>query len=148
MKNVLSRRLGRFVRMLIGLAGCVLTACAPGQFAITEVFGLPGSIGGVCAAYFTIENPTDQADVLIGASSDVADATEMHTTVANDGVIEMKPQPQVEVPAHSQVKFEPGGLHIMFVNLKRDVKPGDTFPVTLRFQQRGEIQIQVTVKEL
>jgi len=148
MKNVRSGRLGKFARALLVLAGCLLTACAPSQFAVTNVFGLPGSSGGVCAAYFTIENPTDQADVLIGAGSDIADATEIHTTVVNNGVVEMKPQPQVEVPAHSQVKFEPGGLHIMFVNLRRDVKPGDTFPVTLRFRQRGEIQIQVTVKEL
>jgi copper(I)-binding protein len=148
MKNVRSRRLGNFTRLLIVLAGCLLTACAPGQFAVTNTFGLPGSIGGVCAAYFTIENPIDQADVLIGASSEVAAATEIHTTVTNNGVIEMKPQPRVEVPAHGQVKFEPGGLHIMFVNLARDLKPGDTFPLTLRFQQRGEIQIQVTVKEL
>lgn len=132
----------------MAVLGWLLTACAPGQFAVTGTFGLPGSIGGVCAAYFTIENPTDQADVLIGANSDIAAATEMHTTVSNNGVIEMKPQPQVEVPARSQVKFEPGGLHIMFVNLTRELKPGDSFPLTLRFQQRGEIQIQVTVKEL
>jgi copper(I)-binding protein len=130
------------------IIGWLVIACEPSQLAIVDVFGLPGSSDGVCAAYFTIDNPTDQADTLIGVSSEVAAATEMHAIRTNNGLVEMVPQPQVEIGAHQRVKFEPGGLHVMFVNLKHDLKPGDTFPLTLRFQRRGEITIQVTVKEL
>jgi copper(I)-binding protein len=135
--------------MVVMVAGWLLAGCASGQLAVTNIFGLPGSIGGVCAAYFTIDNSTDQVDVLIGASSDIAEVVDMHATVSDaGGVVSMVKQDAVAVPAHGRVEFQPGGLHIMFTNLKRDLKAGDSFPLTLRFQQRGEIQIQVTVKEL
>ena len=131
------------------MAGWLLAGCTSGQFALTNIFGLPGSIGGVCAAYFTIENPTDQADVLIGASSNIAEVVDMHATVADaNGLLSMVKQDTVAVPARGRVEFQPGGLHIMFTNLTRELKPGDSFALTLHFQQRGEIQIQVTVKEL
>lgn len=143
-------RLGRLIRsfglpmILLGL----LAACGSTSFGVHDSFGLPGSIGGVCAAYFTIDNPTDQSDVLIGVSSDIAEATEIHGIRTTNGLIEMYPLPQVEIGTRQQVKFEPGGLHVMFVNLKRELKPGDAFPLTLHFRQRGSITIQVTVKEL
>ncbi|HZY40457.1 MAG TPA: copper chaperone PCu(A)C [Anaerolineae bacterium] len=151
-ENEAGERPGKRLRpmgLLIAI-GWLLAACgASPHLAVTDVFGLPGSIGGVCAAYFTIDNPTDQADALIGVSSNIAEVTEMHAIiVGTEGVLAMEWQAQVSVPARGRVAFQPGGLHIMFTNLKRDLNAGDSFPLTLHFQQRGEIQIQVTVKEL
>ena len=127
----------------------LLVACAPATLGVSDSYGKPGAIGGVCAAYFTIDNPTDQADVLIGAQSDIAELTGIHTVqLGADGKPAMAPQASVDIPAHAKVVFKPGALHIMFTNLKRDMKAGDSFPLTLQFQNRGDITIQVTVKDL
>jgi copper(I)-binding protein len=131
------------------LLAALAAACAAPSLALVDQFGLPGSIGGVCAAYFTIDNATDQADVLIGARSDVADIVELHAIKSGaDGMITMEPQAEVDVPAHSRVEFKPGGLHVMFTNLKRDLKPGDVFQLTLQFRHTGEVTLQVMVKDL
>jgi copper(I)-binding protein len=124
----------------------LLAACAPTTLAVSDIYSMPGSIGQICAAYFTIDNPTDQADVLIGAQSDIAESTEMHAmSIDAGGHMVMERQTSINVPAHAKVEFKPGGLHLMFTNLKRDVKTGDSFPLTLQFQNRGAITIQVTV---
>ena len=64
-----------------------------------------------------------------------------------NGVMSMQPQESVPVPAQGTVEFKAGGLHVMLINLNRDLKVGDTFTVTLNFQNAGEITVDVTVKE-
>jgi copper(I)-binding protein len=67
--------------------------------------------------------------------------------IMDGGVMSMKQQESVSVPAGDQVEFKPGGLHIMFVNLKRDLKVGDTITITLIFEKAGRLTIQAVVKE-
>ncbi len=59
----------------------------------------------------------------------------------------MHHQESIVIPAGGQVKFEPGGLPVMLTNLGRDLKVGDAFSLTLRFQSAGERTLQVKVRE-
>lgn len=59
----------------------------------------------------------------------------------------MEPQEAVEIPAGENVQFQPGGLHVMLVGLKNDLKVGDTLKVTLKFETAGEITVEAEVKE-
>ena len=59
----------------------------------------------------------------------------------------MQRQDLVVIPAKDSVELAPGGLHIMLVNLGKDLSVGDTFPVTLEFQRAGDITIEVEVKQ-
>jgi copper(I)-binding protein len=68
-------------------------------------------------------------------------------TKMESGVMKMQAQDSIALPANGQAKLEPGGLHIMLINLRRDLKAGDKFPVTLRFQHAREMTLQVQVKE-
>jgi copper(I)-binding protein len=77
----------------------------------------------------------------------VAASVELHKTVMENGVMKMQPQESVEVPAHNKVEFKPGSLHIMLVNLKQDLKPGDRLELTLQFDKAGAKTIQVSVQE-
>jgi copper(I)-binding protein len=45
------------------------------------------------------------------------------------------------------VEFEPGGLHVMLVNLSRDLKSGDQFKITLNFQNAGDMALDAEVME-
>jgi copper(I)-binding protein len=64
-----------------------------------------------------------------------------------DETMSMHPQESVLVPGRGQVIFEPGGLHVMLVGLQQDLVEGDEIDLTLRFQEAGEITLQVAVEQ-
>lgn len=126
-----------------------LAACQPRALSVADPWARPASAGSNGAVYFVIDNPTNQADRLLSASSNIAEHVELHISVMDEqGTMGMHHQEEgVEVPARTKVAFEPGGLHVMLVDLPQDLQEGDNFPLTLTFQNAGEIQLDVTVKE-
>ncbi|MCL4559833.1 MAG: copper chaperone PCu(A)C [Chloroflexi bacterium] len=66
----------------------------------------------------------------------------------NGDVVKMVPVPEgIEIPANGKIEIQPGGYHIMLIGLKRELKPGDQFEITLTFENTPPAVIQVTVKE-
>ena len=126
-----------------------LSACQQqGHLSVNSPWARPGSAGTNGAAYFTINNPTSQSDLLLSANCDLAAAAEIHMSrMREDGTMEMRPQENVPVPPGGSVNFEPGGLHVMLVDLQQDLNAGDTFDLRLTFQNAGEITVQVEVLE-
>lgn len=59
----------------------------------------------------------------------------------------MEMQEAVQIPGGDPVEFKPGGLHIMLVDLNRDLKAGDTISLTMSFQNAGNVTIDVFVRE-
>ena len=125
------------------LAAC--GAAGSGELQVNDVWARPGLAGGNGAIFFVIDNP-GAADLLLSASSDVADAVEMHKTIMQEGNMQMVQQMNVPVPTGETV-FKPGDLHVMLIGLKNDLKVGDTFSVTLNFEKNGEKTLSVTVRE-
>jgi len=135
-----------FILLLILL---ITSACGNSDgIAVLEAWARPGLRGDNSAVYLTINNRTNQGDGLIGANSDVAGGTEIHLSKMDAaGTMTMQRQDLVVIPAKDSVELAPGGLHIMLVNLGKDLSVGDTFPVTLEFQRAGDITIEVEVKQ-
>jgi copper(I)-binding protein len=132
------------------IALLMLNACSSssGVLSVQDAWARPASAGENGAAYFVIENGTAADDILLSASSEIAAATEIHKSMMMDGgMMSMQQQKSVPVPAKGQVEFKTGGLHVMFVNLTRDLKVGDTITITLIFEKAGSMTIQAIVKE-
>ena len=110
---------------------------------------MPGmSMGGTnSAAYFVIMNDGDEADTLIGATSEVANSTEMHETRVENDVAKMVLVSRVEVPAHGSIEFKPGGYHVMLVGLTQDLKAGNTLKLTLQFEKSGDVTLDVPIRQ-
>lgn len=125
----------------------ILTACGPKNLQVTQPWARPGAIGDNSAIYLVIDNPTSEADTLLGAATDVANTTELHKSTMENGMMMMEPQEKVSINARSKVVFEPGGLHVMLVGLKQDLHAGDTIRLTLNFEKAGAITLDVPVKE-
>lgn len=105
----------------------------------------PGvSVGG---AYLTIVND-GPADELVELSSPVSQSTEMHRTTMKGSLMEMRQVEKLPVQAHSRVRFEPGTLHVMLLNLKQPLTEGQHFPLKLRFAHAGERTVEVVVRAL
>jgi copper(I)-binding protein len=97
------------------------------------------------AGYMSITNTGETDDRLIGAAADYPRVM-IHQTQMVDGVATMQHQEYVTIPAGGSVEFAPGGYHVMFMGLQDNpFVIGQDVPVTLTFQEAGEIEVIFTV---
>lgn len=97
------------------------------------------------AVYLTVTNDGAAADQLVGVSTPVADRAELHVETVENGIMKMRPMPQVELKPGAATVLKPGAVHVMLMGLKRPLKEGDTFPLTLDFAKAGKQDVQVKV---
>ena len=102
----------------------------------------------VAAGYFEIRNNGKQSDRLLSASTPVAAKVEMHVTEHAGEVAKMRQLRAFEVPGRERLALEPNGAHLMLVDLVQPLKKGERFPMTLRFERAGEIEVQFEVQEM
>jgi hypothetical protein len=107
-----------------------------------------GQAGGTGngAVYVLIENRGTEPDALLSATSDAAEAVELHETRHDGGVMRMRPLAKLDVPAGGRIEMKPGGHHIMLLGLTRDLHPGDTVTVRLRFEKAGDQVVEAPVR--
>jgi copper(I)-binding protein len=101
----------------------------------------------VAGGFMKIENK-GAADQLISASSPIAAEMQLHTMSMEGNVMKMREVKAIDVPANGSVDLKPGGLHLMFMDIKAPLKAGESVPVKLKFQKAGEIEIKVPVREM
>lgn len=118
-----------------------------GELMVHEVMAPASPLaGGNGAVYFVVMNNTAQTDRLVAVESDVAAAAELHESVEENNVIRMEPRPDgFEIPAGGSVTLAPGGKHVMLLNLKAPLVEGESFTVTLRFQQAPAISVTAPI---
>jgi periplasmic copper chaperone A len=104
-------------------------------------------VAPTAAAYFVVHNQGQQADRLLSVQTPAAGKAEMHEHVHADGVMKMQQVKSVEVPAGGEVKFAPMAYHVMLFDLERQMKDGERFPLTLRFEKAGEVEVEVAVQK-
>ena len=129
------------------LAACQSSKITTGGLDVQNAWARPAASGDNGAIYFIIENGTAYDDALLSGQSDVAAAVEMHRSQVEGDHMSMHQEDQIALPAGEAVAFSPGGFHIMLVGLRRDLKAGETFEITLNFERAGEKNITVTVRD-
>jgi periplasmic copper chaperone A len=105
----------------------------------------------VAAGYLVVENRGSATDRLVSVSvpADVAGRAEIHEMAVQDDVMKMRPLPRgVEIAPGFTVKLEPGGLHLMFLDLKRPLAKGDRVKGTLTFERAGSIEVEFVVEAM
>lgn len=129
------------------LAALALAACKPAAEQPVQIMNAysvstaPGATVG--AAYMIIESR--DGDVLESAATPVAASVEMHVTERRDGMMTMRPLPEVSISAGGRFEFAPGGPHFMLLDLSAPLEPDTSFPITLRFRTAGEVTTDVRV---
>lgn len=96
------------------------------------------------AAFMVIYN-TGADDRIVSAAADVSNTVELHTHVMDGDIMRMREVEAIEVPGGGPTELKPGGLHIMFMGLDQPLKEGESFPLTLRFENAGEITVDVAI---
>jgi len=144
----MSRR--SFAALLIVLiAGHAIAACSGGSMTVTEAWARPSmGMDRAGAAYLVIRNDTGKNDALIGASSSASARAELHeTSTASDGMTGMAPVSEIPVAAGGSATLEPGGFHIMLIDLVEPLVAGQTIDITLTFRGAGEVTVTAEVRE-
>jgi copper(I)-binding protein len=99
--------------------------------------------------YLTITNKGTTPDRLIAARSTASAKVEIHEMKMDGSVMRMRELDKgLEIPPGATVTLKPGGLHIMFMELKAPLAKGAKVPVTLVFEKAGSIDVTFTVQEM
>lgn len=141
---------------------------------VDEAWSRPSLLGNNAVVYFVLRNNSTTADTLLGASSEIARAVELHQSmiVAADGMAEndeldgmivgaehqmegmqmgdtmqMMPLTELTLSPGEKIDFEPGSYHVMLIDVNRELKTGDIFNLTLHFKNSPDLVIQVTVED-
>ena len=139
-----------------------LSACGPasdadapaeataGRIAVERAWSretAPGQDAG--GAFLTIVNPGSAPDRLIGGTTPIAGDVQIHAVDMTGGVMRMRRLADgLEVPAGGPVTLEPGGYHIMLMDLQRPLARGDAVPLTLEFEKAGRIEVELAVQPI
>lgn len=97
-------------------------------------------------AYFTLRNGGSKAVTLTGANSPACGMLMLHRSENQGGMGTMTGVSAAEVPAGGELRFAPGGYHLMCMDAKPVLKPGARVPVTLTFRDAPPLTAQFDVR--
>ena len=101
------------------------------------------------AAFLQIENRGKNDDALLSASSPAAERVEIHSMNMEGDVMKMRAVDSVDLKAENTISMKPGqGPHVMLFGLKKPLKAGDKFPMTLNFRKAGAVEVSVEVMDM
>lgn len=105
---------------------------------------LPGA--PVAGGFLTVTNVGTEDDTLLGASTTIAGMTQVHEMAMDGDVMKMRELPDgLPIPAGETVTLQPGGYHLMFMDLTQPLTEGETIAVTLTFAKAGQIDVTLPV---
>ena len=82
----------------------------------------------------------------------MAGVVEVHEMTMEKDVMKMRAMKGLDLPAGKSVELKPGGYHVMLMDLKQQMKEGDTVPMTLvvegKDKKRSTIEVKAAVKAL
>lgn len=127
------------------LLGCGKGAVAPAHLVVRDARAFEARMGGTAAAYVTIVNGTDSADVVDSVTTPLAPAASMHAQQESNGLVTMTPLDRPVIGAHDSLVLAPGGNHLMLEGVTREFRAGDSIPLTFWFQRAGRIEVSAGV---
>lgn len=103
-------------------------------------------VGGSAEVYFTLTNTGGKTVDLIGVRTDLASIEILHKTfVGSNGAPRMSAVPELRVAPGAAVTLEPGGPHVMLIDLERPLVEGTKLPLRLTFYDGDDLTIEVPI---
>lgn len=99
------------------------------------------------AAYLVLHNRSQEDLTLTAIASPVAENTEMHATLIENGMMKMRKQEQLTLPGQGQLTFSPGGMHIMLTGLKHPLQDNEKVALTFYFKNAGPLTFELPVTD-
>lgn len=104
------------------------------------------SMAHAVEVYVTMWNEGETADKLVGAELPFADdAVIQAQTVSDDGALQMRDLTSVALEPGQAVTLHPQGVRLVFNDVQRVLRAGDSFEAHLEFADAGEVEVEITV---
>jgi periplasmic copper chaperone A len=141
--------------LVAGLLALAVTVAAAGDYKVGPIhIADPWSRATprgaeIGAGYMKIINTGTTADRLVGGSATIAATFEMHDMAMENHVMKMRAvKGGLEIKPGQTIELKPGGLHVMFVGLKKPLAVGDRITATLEFEKAGKVEIAYEVRPM
>lgn len=106
---------------------------------------LPAVSGRPAGGYF-MAHGTSANDTLVAVTSPKAERIELHSMTNENGVMKMRKEESLALPAKGTLTLAPGGSHLMLFGLAPDVKPGGKLPLTFRFRSGATVTLNAEAR--
>jgi copper(I)-binding protein len=83
---------------------------------------------------------------LVGVSTPVAGSAEFHRMDMHGHTMKMEQVDNIDLEAGKGVNLASGGYHIMLIDLKRQLKPGEVVPLTIIIEHKDKKRESLTLK--
>ena len=135
--------------MALALLANVEAAGVADQITVTDPYvrAVPPVVRN-SAAFMQINNSSAEEQFLVSASTPVAATVELHMHTMDDGVMRMRQIAHIHLPPNGTATLQPGGLHIMLLDLKGPLDLGDQVPITLTFEDGSSKEISAEVRSV
>ena len=139
-------------RLMMLVIGVVLlgTACSSttDEITVDDAWVRTSPADGANGAFYLTINGGATDDTLVSISTAACGMAELHETASVDGAMRMQPLPDgIPVPAGTEVKLEPGGMHVMCMNKQVEFDDGDIVEIQLEFATADAITVEAEVRE-
>ena len=139
-------------RIAFTLATLAIAAAAHAQVTVSDAW-VRATVPQQKATGAFMHLTAAQDGKLVSAQSPVAGVVEIHEMAMDNNVMKMRElKGGLPLPAGKAIELKPGGYHVMLMDLKQQVKEGETVPLTLVVEgkdgQRQNIEVKAPVKAL
>lgn len=160
MKTRITTSLAGIALVALALVGCSTTptgtteddapaaAVAGDSITISDAW-VKSAASGMSAAFGELVNDSDQDVTVVSATSSASPMIELHETVMSDsGEMIMQPKEGgFTIPAGGSFMLEPGGNHIMLMDVTTPLKAGDEAEFTLEFSDGSTYTFTAPAKD-
>lgn len=135
--------------VLAAAIGIVNGATAAAEVVASEAWTRATAPGAPAVGYLVLTNKGEEDAKLLKIVSPVCDRIMIHrSTIDENGVARMWPVAKLQIAPGESVRFEPNGMHVMFMDLARPFVAGQKVPLQLTFEGEREMTVMFEVKPL
>lgn len=102
----------------------------------------------VSALFMKVENKSNEKISITSIESNLAEKVELHNMIMEDGSMQMRPVDKIVLNAKSSTELKRGGLHVMFINLKKPLKEGETHSLKINLSNKKQQIFEAKVQTI
>lgn len=128
------------------LAVCLIAFAMPAmaQVTVSDAW-VRGTVPGQTSsgAYMRLRSATGAT--LLGVTTPLAGVAEIHQMRMDGAVMRMRAVTKLPLPPGKTIELTPSGYHVMLMNLKQPLKPGEFVPLSIQVQDKDRRFVTIAV---
>lgn len=139
------------MKAFLVIGAVVLCSCGsrPADIRVTDVWAQPVNASGTAVAvYMTITDRCSRPEALEYVDAGSPHKSSFHASRIVDNALSMTPLQSVPINCDKPTLLKPMGTHVMITGIRKPPQIGDHLPLTLTFDQSGDVNIVAEVTTL